>query len=393
MKYVFYIMILLCSQVSLATQPFHFDGRSSYGEPVTVVPEDSLASVSVFAQYIASHYATPEECISAVYDWITHNVAYDIVMKNKLYFEVDEPKIAAETLAQRRGVCYHYATLLKAVADSLGLKAYSMQGYAKIGGKVEDAPHAWCVIQLEDNWYFFDPTFDSGGLRNGKDFVRIPKRDYYRKSPEEMIVSHMPFDPMWQFLSHPLSYDEFENPEPKEVRGELFNWKDSLNVYVGLSPIEQMETIINRILKNGTRNQSVESVLVVLRQNLQITKMNDRVERVNTASSLYNKALSHFNSFITYRNNQFKPNKEEAEVRKMITDCNDLMEQATKELEQIREPEPKILENMQNLKGLMLSLLTAINEQQQFVDKYYSTGKLFRKTLFYKIKWMGIPLN
>mgnify|MGYP007126509295 FL=1 len=92
---------------------------------------------------------------------------------------------------------------------------------------------------------------------------------------------------MWQFLSHPLSYDEFENPEPKEVRGELFNWKDSLNVYVGLSPIEQMETIINRILKNGTRNQSVESVLVVLRQNLQITKMNDRVERVNTACSLY----------------------------------------------------------------------------------------------------------
>jgi hypothetical protein len=32
-----------------------------------------------------------------------------------------------------------------------------------------------------------------------------------------------------------------------------------------------------------------------------------------------------------------------------------------------------------------------LNEQKVFLDKYFSTGKLFRKSLFYKYTWMGIP--
>jgi hypothetical protein len=34
-----------------------------------------------------------------------------------------------------------------------------------------------------------------------------------------------------------------------------------------------------------------------------------------------------------------------------------------------------------------------VAEEQAFVDKYVKTGKLFRKSLFYKTTWMGIPLN
>ena len=34
-----------------------------------------------------------------------------------------------------------------------------------------------------------------------------------------------------------------------------------------------------------------------------------------------------------------------------------------------------------------------LNEQKAFLEKYFGAGKMFRKLLFYKYKWMGIPLN
>jgi hypothetical protein len=34
-----------------------------------------------------------------------------------------------------------------------------------------------------------------------------------------------------------------------------------------------------------------------------------------------------------------------------------------------------------------------LTEQKAFLDKYFKTGKMFRKSLFYKYRWMGVPLN
>jgi hypothetical protein len=36
---------------------------------------------------------------------------------------------------------------------------------------------------------------------------------------------------------------------------------------------------------------------------------------------------------------------------------------------------------------------TNLNEQKVFLDKYFSSGKLFRKSPFYKYTWMGIPIG
>ena len=34
-----------------------------------------------------------------------------------------------------------------------------------------------------------------------------------------------------------------------------------------------------------------------------------------------------------------------------------------------------------------------LNEQKSFLEKYLKTGKFFRKSLFYKYTWMGVPVN
>jgi hypothetical protein len=41
----------------------------------------------------------------------------------------------------------------------------------------------------------------------------------------------------------------------------------------------------------------------------------------------------------------------------------------------------------------MQSMEQALAEQRTFLDKYLSTAKIFRKSLFYNYNWMGIPLH
>jgi transglutaminase/protease-like cytokinesis protein 3 len=68
--------------------------------------------------------------------------------------------------------------------------------------------HAWCASKIDNQWYIFDPTWGSGFVNNGK-FVNAFDDRYFKSS--EIIASHMPFDYMWQFLTYPISNQEFYN--------------------------------------------------------------------------------------------------------------------------------------------------------------------------------------
>ena len=37
--------------------------------------------------------------------------------------------------------------------------------------------------------------------------------DYFMMKPEKAIKSHMPFDPLWQFLNYPITSTEFYEDE------------------------------------------------------------------------------------------------------------------------------------------------------------------------------------
>jgi transglutaminase/protease-like cytokinesis protein 3 len=70
--------------------------------------------------------------------------------------------------------------------------------------------HAWCASKIDNQWYIFDPTWGSGFVNNGK-FVNAFDDRYFKANPSEIIASHMPFDYMWQFLTYPISNQEFYN--------------------------------------------------------------------------------------------------------------------------------------------------------------------------------------
>ena len=64
------------------------------------------------------------------------------------------------------------------------------------------------VLYITMSWYFVDPTWGSGYLSDGR-FVKQINNFYFMTKPKDMIRSHMPFDPLWQFLYNPVTNQEF----------------------------------------------------------------------------------------------------------------------------------------------------------------------------------------
>jgi hypothetical protein len=62
-------------------------------------------------------------------------------------------------------------------------------------------------------------------------------------------------------------------------------------------------------------------------------------------------------------------------------------------LKEINDPDSNTAASILQLSRSIDEAMMNLNEQKLFVDKYFKTGKMFRKTLFYKYTWMGIPLN
>ena len=117
------------------------------------------------------------------------------------------------------------------------------------------------------------------------------------------------------------------------------------------------------------------------------------METYNSAVYHYNDGVNQLNRFIDYRNRQFTPKKEEPEIREMINIAEWSLVNARLRLQEIKNPgsatEAAILQLNRSIDEAMLNL----NEQRMFVDKYFRTGKMLRKSLFYKYSWMGIPLK
>ena len=243
------------------------------------IPDEYTKKVDTFAEYINRKFKGDEAKMRAIYVWMTHRMAYNVfttfTSRNEVY---SEEKEVQETLSTRKGVCRQFALLFKTLAGKVGIKAYLIDGYGKSGNVVLPEVHEWCVAQVNGEWYFFDPTYDTGYIEDYR-FVSAPDDVYFKQLPERFIQTHMPFDPLWQFLKRPYSYSEFEKGVLESGRNvPFFCWQDSLKVYDRQSWVEQLEAARSRI-----RMIEVSEELTLRADSL--------INSVHTISSQYKQAL------------------------------------------------------------------------------------------------------
>lgn len=402
MRVVYLLLtIITLFSTSLFAQPKE---RVSTERPVPaalVIPEADLATPAALSHYLSAHTTSTREFVRQLYSWMVWNIGYDVTNMYRPDYYKDTLDAAQKTLRSRIGVCQGYANLYYLVCKEAGIPVQLIGGYTKTYGKIDNASHAWVAVRVDSSWYMTDPTWGAGVVNNNK-FVRKPVDSYFLVTPSVFVTTHMPFDPLWQLLEHPYRHEEFLDKYLKPVTGRaLFNYKDSLAVYNTMKDdLLKYQQVVNRIEEAGITNQMIshelmyyKNLIKYIAENRQIAAANKAIDEFNRSSNQYNRAVNLFNEYVQFKNNQFKPAKPDGEIKQMIDAVGRKLTESRKGLAGLNRSEETISGNISELEESLSALEKRLREEQAFVDKYIRTGKMFRKSLFYKTTWMGIPVN
>jgi hypothetical protein len=357
------------------------------------IPKSSVANIDDIATYVKSNFSTDNEKVRAVFYWITQTINYDVpaMNSNKLYDNEDQ--IIVEVLKTKKGVCGHYATLFSRICNGAGIKTVIVYGITKQNGKIDKASHAWNVCFLDGKWQIIDPTWGSGETINGN-YVRKLNDVYFLQSPEKSILERFPFDPIWQLLNNPYSFDDFVIGKYSADKSKSpVNFNDSISAYEKQTEFERKCALIQRIESYNPINSLILKFLNHQKSDISVFQYNHSVEMYNNATASLTIAINDINDFIAYRNKQFIPKRSDTAMKLMLESVEALLIRYKTDIDKIKYTEPSLRNLISEANNSYQSALNAYTEQKAFLDKYLSTAKFFRKSLLYNYYWMGIPLN
>lgn len=347
-----------------------------------VIPEAYGHSADSLAYYIDAHFDGDREKAEAIYAWITTRLTYNVyttfTSRNEVYSETRDIQRALDS---RKGICRQFALLFRTVAERVGIPAFVVSGYNKVQGVLLGTPHDWCAALVDGQWLLYDPTFGMGYIANNQ-FVHAPTMSYCHLRPEALIGSHMPYDPIWQLLEVPYSYDEFDNNrKPAANRNHPFHFKDSIQAYVRQPRMEQLKAIYGRIKRNGTPNQLVDYYLQLTEANISVHEQRKVYDVYKEAVKMQNRSVDLLNAFLRYRNRGFTPSKEEQEVRMQLTEVRQSIRATDSLLQTLTVIPPVYQSALTNLQASVASVTSRLDVQQAFVDEYYAAPASKRKKM------------
>jgi len=360
---------------------------------ISKIPVELSKSTTGIAQFINDHFKSDNEKIRAVFYWTATNISYDVAnMNNPNQFQTSQEKIE-NTLNTKKGVCIHYAEVFNDIARKVGIQSEIIYGYTKQHGKIDQLSHAWCAAKIDNKWFVFDPTWGSGGVNNGK-FVKKLNNVYFKVEPSKMIVSHMPFDYMWQFLNYPVSHDAFyEGKTQLDKTQKYFDFEKEITLYSKLEQKDQLFETAKRVEKSGLKNSLISSYYQNKKEHWSGLIQNENVDKMNAIVAELNEAVLQLNDFIMYRNKKFKPTFPDEKIAKMIQIPREKLQKCQNDVFKIVMMDSQNLSNLSSLKKSIAQALVQADEHSLFVKEYLNASKIKRKTMFSKVSWFGVPLN
>lgn len=338
---------------------------------LTIPPEETISTTSI-AHFINTNFSTERDKLRAIYTWVTYNIRYDKDSMNAINLNPDPQTKIIAALRRRKGVCENYADIFHDIAVKSGLTIYIVSGYTKQWGALDRSGHSWCAVQLGNEWLLCDPTWDEGRR----------SYNYYLSTPEQMIVSHMPFDPLWQLLSSPLTHDDFQmgrtpkKNDPKQVT-------DSMIAFRNMSDPEQLESCARRMRQAGIFNDLTRNRLAYIDMQVSIVYEDRDMKLYNASVSDLNRALVAYNEYIQFRNNQFLPSTPGRRVSDMLLPVEKSLKDAQEKLDSLNlsrynsQYDPSVLLNrIETLSGKLL-------EQREFLKKWLASNTVEREKLFH----------
>lgn len=389
MKYIIYLLFfqtILFSQVKSIYAPVEKQMR--------LIPEQQTKSVQEIASYIQANFKGEELQIKAAYFYVISSISYDVTYNFSTELFSSDEDFVTKTIATNKGVCIHYAKLFKAIVDKLGYQCQIVTGYTKQNNQISNLSHAWCAIKMQDkNWYIFDPTWDSGYVKNEK-FVRNLVSKHFKMLPSAAIISHMPFDYLWQFTKEPISNREFYNGKLYDGKPKInFEYQIEIDKYLKLSEIDKAFESSERIQKNEILNDLILEEYNYKKNIFNTTRLNKNVEKFNEIVEEYNIAIVLLNDFIIYRNKEFTPSYADAILLEMIKTPKERLENVQKEFFVLGSIGKENTSSYNSLRASISDTVKQAQEQYEFVKEYISKSKKERKKMFRTVAWFGIPVK
>lgn len=370
------LLLLICLSAFFTPVLTAQDFNSYADSRVLNMPDSETYSTSSIANYIQRNFNTDKDKLRAIYTWITTNIRYN---KDSMYYKFwgeDPERKLSSILKTRKGVCENYASLLARIATKCGIQVYVVNGYTKIGGTVNWRGHSWCAVNIDNEWLLCDPTWDAGYAANPH---------YYLISPGEFIETHMPFDMLWQLQEHPVSNREFRQGFIHSGNSNaVFDFKDSLNSYLRLDTLQQMEAISRRMKQAGLENDDLRSWYAYNEMKIFIVYQEKDMNVFNSAVADLNKAKHSFNEFIQFRNNHFQPLKTDAAIIALFDTIEIRLSAAYQKLNKIGTKVENYQYDTDGLKNNLDALSKRVKEQQFFLKRYFASSIAEREKLLYQ---------
>ena len=221
--------------VELRTETFIAEAAEAADDPNTVTGKVKALAKQAGEQAASSDY----DKALWLHDWLIFNADYDESLKMHA---------ARGVLLDGTGVCESYALAYQMLLGEVGIPSIYVTGYAR--GEL----HAWNLVQLEDEWYHIDPTWDDpvGGGNEGYGYFGL----------SDQLMGR----------DHDWSYQNYVFPA---ATGEKYNY----------------------LLKNGALQFADEADMdKVLQQALQSKQ--ETLEYLYTGSDLYFSAMDRVNDWL-----------------------------------------------------------------------------------------------
>jgi hypothetical protein len=363
MKPVFAFTILfLCAHVAAAQD--YFAAQKKYVN----IPSSQTKTSDGIASYINAHYHTDEDKISAIYSWITSNIKYDADSIHYVILDEDNEQRVSFALRRKRGVCENFAAVFNAVAAKCGINSFMVEGFTKQGESIDRSGHVWCIAFVNGEWGLYDPTWDAGLVGS---FNQPSGFKYFNADPEIFVQSHLPFDPIYQLLNYPHTYNDFEKGfSAQNNKGKFVNYNDSLSQIKNLDRLSRYAREESRIENAGWPQSRINTKLKRIRFQVEVLNQDDDAELYNSAVSDYNTAIGYYNDFLSYRNNQFRPFKPKDEVEKIFQNVSLSLGLANLKLKKIDSSAATLQLNTGGIKSKLNELEMNLKKQQAFYQNH-----------------------
>jgi len=388
------LMLLTSTTIfSLAQQTNTTQIYTAIDTKMLAIPTSMTNKTDDVARYINSNFSTEKDKVRAIFIWVASSFEYDVDNMYALnYNEKREEKIR-KIMMLKKGICENYAAVFDELCNKCGIKSWIVGGYTRHNGQTADLAHAWCAVLVDGEYRLVDPTWGSGYINDNK-FTRKIDNKWFMQSGESSVKTHMPFDPMWQMVYYPVSTQNFASGKTEiDKSGTYFSYPDSIAAYEKLTHLQQMEAEARRMEANGVKTTMAYNYFTNLKGNIDVARQNELINTYNDLVGMYNEVVHDLNQFINYRNKQFSPTQPDAAIQKMVDVPAARAEKVENGLMLLKGKDKRIDDLMAPMLRSVKDAQKTLDEQRDFLKKYFSKSKLGRKSMFYKYSWMGVPLN